>query len=58
MGHFSHEKEDTLETGVKKGKAMAIQIRDLAVKIGAENSIIGIMADSCNENTGTFLCPP
>ena len=52
VGHFQYDKEEAAAEGLKKGKFMAKKIVELAKKVGADKTLIGIKCDSTNENTG------
>ena len=52
VGHFQYNKEEAAAQGLKKGKFMAKKIVELAKKVGASETLIGIKCDSTNENTG------
>ena len=51
LGHFEHEKDES-EDAEKKGRHMGTKIQQKLEEIGGSEALIGIMADSTNENTG------
>ena len=51
LGHFEYVKDDS-DNAERKGRAMATKIVEKLQEIEGEEALVGIMADSTNENTG------
>ena len=51
MSHFEYEKVEGADA-VRKGRFMGQKIVEKVRQIGGEEAIVGIKADSTNENTG------
>lgn len=51
LGHFDYKKDES-ENAERKGRAMATKIVEKLQEIEGEEALVGIMADSTNENTG------
>ena len=52
LGHFEYKKEEG-ENAVRKGRHMGKKIAEKIREVRGEKALVGIMADSTNENTGS-----